>query len=29
MHLLDDTDSEGWVRRVKDRYERPLMEIFA
>ncbi|HEV2544164.1 MAG TPA: Na+/H+ antiporter subunit E [Methylobacterium sp.] len=29
MHLLDGTDSEGWVRRVKDRYERPLMEIFA
>lgn len=29
MHLIDDTDSEGWVRRVKDRYERPLMEIFA
>ncbi len=29
MHLLDDTDSEDWVRRVKDRYERPLMEIFS
>lgn len=29
MHLLDDADSEGWVRRVKDRYERPLMEIFS
>ncbi|MEH3116135.1 MAG: Na+/H+ antiporter subunit E [Methylorubrum populi] len=28
MHLLDDTDGAGWVRRVKDRYERPLMEIF-
>ena len=29
MHLIDSTDSAGWVRRVKDRYERPLMEIFA
>lgn len=29
MHLLDDTGGEEWVRRVKDRYERPLMEIFA
>lgn len=29
MHLLDDADSEDWVRRVKDRYERPLMEIFS
>jgi multicomponent K+:H+ antiporter subunit E len=28
MHLLDDTGDEEWVRRVKDRYERPLMEIF-
>lgn len=29
LHLLDDTDGDAWVRRVKDRYERPLMEIFA
>ena len=28
MHVLDYTDGEEWVRRVKDRYERPLMEIF-
>jgi multicomponent K+:H+ antiporter subunit E len=28
MHLLDHTGGEEWVRRVKDRYERPLMEIF-
>ncbi len=29
MHVLDDTDKDQWVRRVKDRYERPLMAIFA
>ena len=29
LHVLDFTDGEAWVRRVKDRYERPLMEIFA
>lgn len=29
MHVLDFTDGDEWVRRVKDRYERPLMEIFA
>ncbi|KMO44599.1 monovalent cation/H+ antiporter subunit E [Methylobacterium tarhaniae] len=29
MHVLDLTDGDAWVRRVKDRYERPLMEIFA
>ena len=29
MHVLDFTDGEAWIRRVKDRYERPLMEIFA
>lgn len=29
MHVLDLTDGEAWVRRVKDRYERPLLEIFA
>ncbi len=28
MHVLDFTDGDEWVRRVKDRYERPLMEIF-
>ncbi|MCJ2014704.1 Na+/H+ antiporter subunit E [Methylobacterium sp. J-076] len=29
LHVLDYTDGEAWIRRVKDRYERPLMEIFA
>lgn len=29
LHVLDYTDGEEWIRRVKDRYERPLMEIFA
>ncbi|MFH6786828.1 MULTISPECIES: Na+/H+ antiporter subunit E [Methylobacterium] len=29
LHVLDYTDGDEWVRRVKDRYERPLMEIFA
>ncbi|KQP16483.1 Na+/H+ antiporter subunit E [Methylobacterium sp. Leaf93] len=29
IHVLDYTDGEEWVRRVKDRYERPLMQIFA
>ncbi len=29
LHVLDFTDGEAWIRRVKDRYERPLMEIFA
>ena len=29
MHVLDYTDGDAWIRRVKDRYERPLMEIFA
>jgi len=29
LHVLDHTDGDEWVRRVKDRYERPLMEIFA
>jgi multicomponent K+:H+ antiporter subunit E len=28
MHLLDDTGGEAWIARVKERYERPLMEIF-
>ena len=28
IHVLDYTDGAEWVRRVKDRYERPLMEIF-
>ncbi len=29
LHVLDFTDGDEWIRRVKDRYERPLMEIFA
>ena len=29
LHVLDFTDGEAWIRRVKDHYERPLMEIFA
>ncbi|MCJ2127651.1 Na+/H+ antiporter subunit E [Methylobacterium sp. E-045] len=28
MHVLDYTKGDEWVRRVKDRYERPLMQIF-
>lgn len=28
LHVLDLVDGESWVRRIKDRYERPLMEIF-
>lgn len=29
LHVLDFTGGDEWVRRVKDRYERPLLEIFA
>ncbi len=29
LHVLDLTDGDDWVRRIKTRYERPLMEIFA
>jgi multicomponent K+:H+ antiporter subunit E len=29
LHVLDLTDGDDWVRRIKDRYERPLMEIFS
>jgi multicomponent K+:H+ antiporter subunit E len=29
LHVLDDTEDSAWERRIKDRYERPLMEIFA
>lgn len=29
MHVLDLTEGDDWVRRIKTRYERPLMEIFA
>ncbi|MEE7457801.1 Na+/H+ antiporter subunit E [Methylorubrum populi] len=29
MHILDHSEGDDWVRRVKDRYERPLMEIFS
>jgi multicomponent K+:H+ antiporter subunit E len=28
LHVLDLTDESEWVRTIKDRYERPLMEIF-
>lgn len=29
LHVLDFTEDGDWARRIKDRYERPLMEIFA
>ena len=29
LHVLDMRDEEEWIRLVRDRYERPLMEIFA
>jgi multicomponent K+:H+ antiporter subunit E len=28
IHVLDLIDEEAWVRTIKDRYERRLMEIF-
>ena len=28
MHVLDLVDEETWVRTIKGRYERLLMEIF-
>lgn len=28
LHILDLRDEQAWIRTVKDRYERPLMEIF-
>ncbi len=28
IHVLDLQDEEAWVRTIKYRYERPLMEIF-
>jgi multicomponent K+:H+ antiporter subunit E len=28
IHMLDLVDGEDWVRSFKQRYERPLMEIF-
>jgi multicomponent K+:H+ antiporter subunit E len=28
VHILDVDDEEEWIRTVKRRYERPLMEIF-
>ena len=28
LHVLDLQDPEHWVRMIKERYERPLMEIF-
>jgi len=28
IHVLDVQDEETWTRLIKDRYERPLMEIF-
>jgi len=28
LHVLDFEGGDEWVARVKDRYERPLMEIF-
>jgi multicomponent K+:H+ antiporter subunit E len=29
IHVLDLVDEEDWVRTIKGRYERPLLEIFA
>lgn len=29
LHVLDMGNEEDWVRLVRDRYEEPLMEIFA
>lgn len=28
LHILDLDDEEAWIRRIKDRYEQPLMRIF-
>lgn len=28
LHVLDLQDEDAWIRTIKDRYERPLMEIF-
>jgi multicomponent K+:H+ antiporter subunit E len=28
LHVLDLRDEQGWIRTIKQRYERPLMEIF-
>jgi multicomponent K+:H+ antiporter subunit E len=28
LHILDLADEEQWVRTIKDRYERRLMEVF-
>ncbi|ARO88221.1 Na+/H+ antiporter subunit E [Nitrosospira lacus] len=28
LHVLDLQDEETWIRTIKHRYERPLMEIF-
>jgi len=28
LHVLDLQDEAGWIRFIKQRYERPLMEIF-
>jgi multicomponent K+:H+ antiporter subunit E len=29
IHVLDLTDEAEWIRTIKTRYERPLLEIFA
>jgi multicomponent K+:H+ antiporter subunit E len=28
MHILDLIDDETWIRTIKERYERRLLEIF-
>lgn len=28
IHVLDLIDESEWIRRIKERYERPLMEVF-
>lgn len=29
IHVLDLVEKSGWVRIIKERYERPLLEVFA
>jgi multicomponent K+:H+ antiporter subunit E len=29
IHVLDIGDESDWIRAIKERYERPLLEIFA
>lgn len=29
IHVLDLVDEDAWIRKIKHRYERPLLEMFA